>query len=162
MKCAFCGGEVQDQAKVCPLCGAVLEGTQVPQPPSPFLDEEEIEQEANFAAYLACAQSSDVRFAYAGAYNAFCYCFNALYRMDADRALQLLQDDADAAGEGVALLWGDRLATHEHYAAYDGPFEKVGTTVNDHYLKSFGETSGVRSYGLVVDYLIAWQLADEA
>ena len=120
------------------------------------------EQEANFAAYLACAQSSDVRFAYAGAYNAFCYCFNALYRMDADWALQLLQDDADAAGEGVALLWGDRLATHEHYAAYDGPFEKVGTTVNDHYLKSFGETSGVRSYGLVVDYLIAWQLADEA
>ena len=120
------------------------------------------EQEANFAAYLACAQSSDVRFSYAGAYNAFCYCFNALYQADGDRALQLLQDAADAAGEGVALVWGDRLATHEHYVTYDGPFEKVGTTVNDHYLKSFGETSGVRSYGLVVDYLIAWQLAGEA
>ena len=53
MKCAFCGGEVQDQAKVCPLCGAVLEGTPVPQPPSPFLDEEEIEQEANFAMWTS-------------------------------------------------------------------------------------------------------------
>jgi hypothetical protein len=32
----------------------------------------------------------------------------------------------------------------------------VGTTVNDTYLKSFGEKDGVRSYGLVVDYLLAW------
>ena len=115
------------------------------------------EQEANFAAYLACETSSDVRFCYAGAYNAFCYCFNALCRYDLERAEQLLTEAAEGPqGMGVALVWGDRLATRAHYDAYEGTFEKVGTTVNDRYLKSYGETSGVQSYGLVVDYLIAW------
>ncbi len=115
------------------------------------------EQEANFAAYLACEDSDDVRLAYSGAYNAFAYCFNALYRADPDRATQLLQQAAEGElGEGVALVWSDRLATHEAYAAYEGTFERVGTTVNDTYLRSFGQSQGVRSYGLVVDYLIAW------
>ena len=115
------------------------------------------EQEANFAAYLACAGNDDVRLRYSGAYNAFCYCWNALYRSDSDRAVTLLQEAAEGdGGTGVAYVWNDRLATHEAYAAYEGTFEKVGSTVNDTYLKSFGETSGVRSYGLVVDYLIAW------
>lgn len=118
------------------------------------------EQEANFAAFLACDASDDVRFAYAGAYNAFVYCHNALARTDPERATTLVTDLAQTdAGAGVALVWADRVATHEQYAAYDGPFERVGTTVNDHYLKGFGETEGVRSYGLVVDYLIAWQQA---
>lgn len=117
------------------------------------------EQEANFAAYLACAASDDVRLRYSGAYNAFVYCWNALYRVDGERAVQLLQNAAEGdAGEGVVLVWADRLVTHEAYDAYEGTFEKVGTTVNDTYLKSFGESSGVRSYGLVVDLLIAWQL----
>ena len=114
------------------------------------------EQEANFAAYLACAASDDVRLRYSGAYNAFVYCWNALYAADGERAVQLLQDAAEGdVGEGVVLVWADRLATHEAYDAYEGTFEKVGTTVNDTYLKSFGESSGVRSYGLVVDLLIA-------
>ena len=107
---------------------------------------------------MACTENDDARFVYAGSYNAFCYCFNALYRVDPDRATELLREVAESGlGEEVALVWADRIATHEHYAAYDGPFEKVGTTVNDSYLKSFGETAGVQSYGLVVDYLIAWQ-----
>ncbi len=116
------------------------------------------EQEANFAAYLACSSSDDVRLRYSGSYNAFVYCWNALYAADGERAVQLLQDAAEGdVGEGVALVWADRLATHEAYDAYEGTFEKVGATVNDTYLKSFGESSGVRSYGLVVDLLIAWQ-----
>lgn len=115
------------------------------------------EQEANFAAYLACEDSDDMRLAYSGAYNAFAYCFNALYRADPDRAMQVLQQAAEGEqGAGVALVWADRLATHEAYQAFEGTFEKVGTTVNDTYLRSFGQTQGVRSYGLVVDYLIAW------
>lgn len=115
------------------------------------------EQEANFAAYLACEASDDVRFSYSGAYNAFSYCFNALAALDSDRAARLVQNAADSElGEGVVLVWGDRDSTSEHYDAYKGTFEKVGSDVNDHYLKSFGEDEGVRSYGLVVDYLIAW------
>lgn len=117
------------------------------------------EQEANFAAYLACEANEDARLAYSGAFNAFCYCYNALYRTDPERAQALLQEVAqDELYQGVALVLADWEATSAHYRAYEGPFEEVGTTVNDTYLKSFGETSGVRSYGLVVDYLIAWSL----
>ena len=72
-------------------------------------------------------------------------------------AQQVVQEVADKGlAEDVALVLGDRVATHEHYDAYEGPFEDVGTTVNNTYLRSFGEDAGVRSYGLVVDYLIAW------
>lgn len=114
------------------------------------------EQEANFAAFLACSVSDDVRFAYSGYYNAFVYCCNALYGASPERVQQVLEVVAQTNPEGVALVLDDWKTAGEHYDSYDGPFEEVGTAVNDTYLKSFGEEAGVRSYGLVVDYLIAW------
>lgn len=118
------------------------------------------EGEANFAAFLACDASSDVRLAYSGYYNAFSYCFGALYGVDPDRAVNMVNEEAEGElGQGVYLLFIDRAAAHERYDSYKGPFQDVGTAVNDTYLKSFGESSGVRSYGLVVDYLIAWHEA---
>lgn len=114
------------------------------------------EQEANFAAFLACEASDDVRFQYAGYYDAFCYCVNALLGADPDAAQAMVEEVAAAVGEqDVALVLADRAATAAHYRAYKGPLEEVGRTVNDTYLRSFGESAGVRSYGLVVDYLIA-------
>lgn len=117
------------------------------------------EQEANFAAFLACSTADDVRFAYSGYYNAFVYCYNALFAADAERARSLLSSAAQADPAGVGLVLGDWQATSEHYDAYEGPLKDAGTVANDTYLKSFGEESGVRSYGLVVDYLIAWHYA---
>ena len=115
------------------------------------------EQEANFAAFLACDASNDARFRYSGYYNAAGYCLNALYRYDPERTQELLQEFADGDGrEGLLLFLSDRAATSAHYDSYEGAFEEVGQKVNDTYLKSFGESTGVRSYGLVVDYLIAW------
>lgn len=115
------------------------------------------EQEANFSAFLACSASDDVRFSYSGYYSAFNYCVNALLAENPERAQRLVSDAlAGANGAGVALVLQDRAATQKHYQAFEGPFEDVGTTVNDTYLKSFGEKDGVRSYGLVVDYLLAW------
>lgn len=118
------------------------------------------EEEANFAAYLACEASGDARLRYAGAYSAFCYCLNALAAQDPDRAGQVVADAADAAGEEeVGLVLRDRADSIEHYEAYRSSFEAVGDAVNETYLTSFGEEQGVRSYGLVVDYLIAWRQA---
>lgn len=120
------------------------------------------ENEANFAAFLACtegAASGDVRFAYAGYYDAFCYCLNALWSVDPDRAQQVVTDAAAGEhGEGVRLVVVDRNDTIDHYQAYKGEFQEVGRTVNDTYLRGFGNDAGIRSYGLVVDYLIAWHL----
>ena len=118
------------------------------------------EDEANFAAYVACVSSDDVRFVYAGHYKAFVYCYNKLRALDADRAAQIIDGlYAQGLGEGIELVWKDMRAANERYDAYEGPFEKVGTTVNDTYLKGFGQTEGVQSYGLVVNYLIAWHEA---
>ena len=130
------------------------------------------EQEANFAAFLACTTSNDVRFSYSGYYNAFSYCYGALRRSDPDRAARLLDEvrasDPDAGASLVladrvatgrhyyGLVLADRVATGRHYDAYEGWFGRVGSAVNDGYLRSFGEGEGVKSYGLVVDYLIAW------
>lgn len=115
------------------------------------------EQEANFSAYLACAQSQDPRFTYAGSYAAFTYCLNALAASSPERAQSVLEKAAQSdSRDGFILLRKDMIATNEHYKGYESSFETVGDTVNDGYLKSFGEQDGVTSYGLVVDYLIAW------
>lgn len=116
------------------------------------------EEEANFAAYLACSSSTDVRLRYAGAYEAFVSCYGALHGASPERAEQVLREVASQEGlyEGVALVLGDWQAARTHYDRYESAFEKVGDAVNDRYLKGFGEESGIRSYGLVVDYLVAW------
>ena len=118
------------------------------------------EQEANFAAYLACATNDDVRFVYSGSLCAFAYSVNALYQADSERALTMLRDAATSDVDGVSLVWADYVANGEHYDAYEGSFQQVGSTVNDGYLRSYGEDSGVQSYGLVVDYLIAWSQSE--
>ena len=118
------------------------------------------EGEANFAAYLACEASDDARLGYAGSYSAFCYCLNALAAQDPERARQVVADAAAGPeAEGVLLVLQDRADAAEHYEAYRSGFERVGDAVNETYLTSFGEEEGVRSYGLVVDYLIAWRKA---
>ena len=113
------------------------------------------EEEANFAAFLACAESEDPRFVYSAYYNAFSYCFSALYKIDAKKAMELYESHEGRAHE---LLKLDRRDTAETYAKYDSPLQDVSDQINDTYLKTFDEESGIRSYGEVVDYLIAWHL----
>ena len=109
------------------------------------------EQEANFAAFVACSKSDDKRLVYSGYYEAFIYCYNALYRVDKDAAIELY-----ASHEGTEMLREDMRRTAEAYAKYDSPLQQVSDKVNDTYLKAFGHESGVMSYGEVVDYLIAY------
>lgn len=124
------------------------------------------EQEANFCAFLAASSSDDARFSYAAYYSAFCYCLNALASNYPERAQALLEeaigeevDPSNAKTYGARLVLYDRSCASQHYQTYEGPAKEAGTAVNDTYLKTFSEESGVKSYGEVVDYLIAWQLA---
>lgn len=124
------------------------------------------EQEANFAAYLACDASDDARLAYAGNLHAFGYCYNALAANYPEHARHLLEEElgqepdvSDPRIAALALVFADRTAAARHYQAYEGPVEQLGTAANDAYLKSFSEEDGVKSYGQVVDYLIAWRKA---
>ena len=114
------------------------------------------EQEANFCAFLACMNNDDPYFRYSGAYSAFGYCWNALAGTDPDLAKALYEKYK--MQEGVTLVFMDRQDTQAAYDKYDSPLHEVGDRVNDTYLKTFSHESGIRSYGEVTDYLIAWHL----
>lgn len=108
------------------------------------------EDEANFAAFLACDANPSVSFRYSGYYEAFVYCYSALYKADPAAAAEVWAQ----AGELVAA---DYAGAYRHYqAVVSETATKVSDAVNDTYLKVFAEQSGVQSYGEVADLLIAW------
>ena len=105
------------------------------------------EDEANYLGFLACRASESPLFRYSGCYNAFIYCYNALYDESAAKARSLW----DRCSEE---LLHDSDVHVEHNKQYEGKVQETAQAVNDAYLKTFDE-AGVKSYGLVVDYLIA-------
>jgi len=106
------------------------------------------EDEANFLAYLACRSHPDRDFQYSGTFQA------ALYAMGALRA-------ADPSAYGVlrravpAPLERDLAALAAWRARYKSRLSAVQDRVNDTYLRSQGQSEGVRSYGRMVDLLLA-------
>ena len=105
------------------------------------------EDEANYLAFLACRASQSDLFHYSGYYSAFIYCYNALYEESPSKARSLW----DRCSEEVLH---DCNVQIEHNKQYEGKVQQAAQAVNDAYLKTFDE-AGVKSYGLVVDYLIA-------
>lgn len=112
------------------------------------------EDEANFAAFLACLENSSTAFRYSAYYSAYIYCHNALFAVNPSAAEAIYEGAADALKRDVS----DETA---HYKKYEGSLQNVATTVNDGYLKAFDE-SGVQSYGEVADLLLAWYFANAA
>lgn len=109
------------------------------------------EDDANFCAYLACMANPSPEFRYSGAYSAFLYCYNALYKSSPAKAAQVWEAASDE-------LRADCHAASVHYEPYEGVVQDAAQKVNDLYLKAFQEEGGVQSYGAVADYLIAWYL----
>ena len=105
------------------------------------------EDEANYLGFLACRASQSPLFRYSGYYNAFLYCYNALYEESPAQAGALW------AGCSEEMLH-DSSVHVAHNKQYEGKVQQAAQAVNDAYLKTFRE-EGVKSYGLVVDYLIA-------
>ena len=114
------------------------------------------ENEANFAAFLACEASDDARFAYSGYYTAFLYCYNALRKVDAAAANEVW---SGACGE----LRADCAAANSHYKKVeDQKVSQVTDKIYNSYLQTVGVESGRQSYGEVVDLLTAWYFTQEA
>lgn len=114
------------------------------------------EQEANFAAFMACISNEDIRFKYSGYYMAFSYCFSSLYKADPERALDLYEKYKE--DRNVLLLRLDRSDVSKLYEKYQSKLSDVSDQINDTYLKTFSHEEGIRSYGMVTDYLIAYYL----
>lgn len=114
------------------------------------------EEEANFAAFLACMESDDPVFLYSGTYSAFSYCLSSLYAVRPDLCEKLISSHKGPAG--IALLFLDRSDTASIYQRYESGLKEINDQINDTYLKTFSEESGIQSYGEVTDDLIAWYL----
>lgn len=107
------------------------------------------EDEANFAAFLACTTADDARLQYSGWFRAYIYVNNALYNADYDIWAAQYQ------GRGELLMF-DIQQQRQHLAKYDTPVAKVGSAVNNAYIVATGQPDGIRSYGKVADLLLAW------
>lgn len=146
-----------------PFTGEANVNMTLPEPDVPFAAGHELahahgfarEDEANYVGYLACTRHPDADFRYSGLLAASVYAMNALAR--ADRAGHTRLDAGRAPGvrRDLAALaaWAER---------YRGPAERVSQAVNNAYLKSQGQKEGVRSYGRMVDLLIAEERARSA
>ncbi len=106
------------------------------------------EDEANFIAYLASRSSSSPDFRYSGAMLAFVHANNALYSTDPQLAGELYAKlDAGARR--------DFAANNEYWDQFKGPIADTAEKVNDAYLKANRQEDGVKSYGRMVDLLLA-------
>jgi len=106
------------------------------------------EDEANFISYLACRNHPDTDFRYSGVFLALGYALGTLAREDPAAFEKLYA----SVGDGVKLDW---KTASEFWARYDTLIGEASSRVNDAYLKSQGQAAGVKSYGRMVDLLIA-------
>lgn len=72
------------------------------------------------------------------------------------RCTALDADSARTIQSGVNDNLAKDIAQHnESVRSHDGVLADIGSQVNDTYLKSYGQTAGAASYGLMVDLLLA-------
>jgi hypothetical protein len=140
----------------CPFTGEANVNMTLPDPDVPFAACHELahargfarEDEANYVGYLACTRHADPDFRYSGLLAASVYAMNELARADREGHVRLDARRVPAVRRDLAALvaWAER---------YRGPAERVSQAVNNAYLKTQGQKEGVRSYGRMVDLLIA-------
>ena len=108
------------------------------------------ENEANFLGYLACMSSDRADFRYSGTLMAFGYAYPKLYDEDAKLAAEI----SKMLDPGII---NDIRIEDEYWQKYqDKVASEVSDKVYDSYLNANGQTSGIKSYGEMVDLLIAY------
>ena len=108
------------------------------------------EQECNFLGVLASVTSGDDVYAYSGWLLGYIHLGNALYAADYDRWEQVYF----SLPETVRSDLDDNNAYWRQFA--DTAVKEVSNQVYDRFLKSYGQEDGMRSYGMVVDLLVAY------
>ena len=108
------------------------------------------ERDANFTGFLASMANEDVQYQYSGYFMAYRYCYNALAGvnpMEAARVAEGVNEQLKHDMDGYNHLF----STRQNKAA-----TKIADTANDTYLRTSGDSAGVRSYGEVTDLLVSW------
>ena len=107
------------------------------------------EDEANFIGYLACVNSDSPELRYSGYMLALIYAGNKLYEADKDRYMQL----RDRYCNGIIIDFTENSKYWEQFK--DTSLSKAGEKMNDTYLKINNVEDGTKSYGRMVDLLLA-------
>lgn len=106
------------------------------------------EDEANYLGYLACRLHPDREFRYTGTLAASGYALSALAQADRGAYLRIAALRAPAVRRDVQ-------AQAEWSRRYRSRAASVSNAVNDVFLRAHGQRDGGRSYGRMVDLLIA-------
>lgn len=110
------------------------------------------EDEANFIAYFVCVRSGEPYFAYSGTLLALMHAGSALAGANPESYARLRA----GLSSGVRA---DMAAYAQNWAAFEGEAARMHERVNDAYLRANGQSEGVRSYGRMVDLLLALRRA---
>jgi hypothetical protein len=133
---------------------------QVPLTEVPFVTAHEVahgrgfarEDEANFIAYLVCRFSEDPALRYSGSLQALSHARGALGRADRG-ALEGANAHLDAG------VLADLQLQYGFWRSKETVLWEWSSRANDAYLKGQGQAAGIRSYGRMVDLLLAQRLA---
>ena len=111
-----------------------------------------MENDANFAAFLACTANDNLHHQYSGYYMAYRYCYNELYRHD-KAALGEIHRQVNEAFRHDLKAYDEFFSRKQNETA-----TKVATTANNAYIQASGDKAGVASYGQVATQLTSWYL----
>jgi hypothetical protein len=113
------------------------------------------EDEANYLSYLAGMKSDNVELQYSSTMLALITAGNALY----DQSPDLYSKIRDMYSEGVLK---DLRANSSYWVKYeDTVVSTFSNQINDTYLKANAQTDGVKSYGRMLDLLLAKYRMDQ-
>ena len=158
-----------------PLTGEAAVNPQIPDVVLPFTMCHEMahrmciasEQDANFAAFLACSFNANRQFQYSAYFMAYRYCYNALVSVGKSTSIdpQLVMEAASEAtrinNNVSANLRHDLEQYDDFFSSHRDAFAtNIADTINDAYLKASGETAGIASYGQVCDLLVNWHIQE--
>ena len=149
-----------------PLTGEAAVNPQTPDVGLPFTMCHEmahrmciaIEQDANFAAFLACRVNPSQEFQYSAYFMAYRYCYSALRSVSTpEAATAAARIDAGAH----PYLRHDLQQYDAFFAEHqDEEASNLANSVNDAYIKTSGDEAGVRSYSQVSDLLVSWHIQE--
>lgn len=111
------------------------------------------EDEANFIGYLACITSENPAFRYSGYLTGWVYAGNALAKADVESFIELRSRLDARAIE-------DMEENNAFWNRYEGEIAEAANQVNDTYLKINQQEDGVKSYGRMVDLMLAYRKAN--
>ena len=108
------------------------------------------EDEAGFIAFLACMESDNINFRYSGILGALSYVLNSVNSNCGKTVYSSLYGSMDSQ------IVRDFTASYYYWEKYKTPVAKVADAVNNVYLQVNSQPEGVKSYGRMVDLLLAY------